>query len=305
MIVGKWGAPKRALSGKSCKPLASAVHQVVQSFWGFSMTTTQTLSGQTALITGSSTGIGEAVARAMAKAGASVVINYLSHGEDAQRIAKELRDAGAQAIAIEADVSKEDEVEKMFQEVVSKLGTLDILVNNAGIQQDAAFQEMTLEQWRKVIDVNVTSQFLCSRAAIKEFLRRGPREDISKALGKIICMSSVHQEIPWAGHVNYAASKGAISMLMRTLAQEFGPKRIRVNAIAPGAIKTDINREVWSDPEGRAKMMSLIPYGRIGETEDVAKAAVWLASDDSDYVHGTTLFIDGGMTLYPAFADGG
>jgi glucose 1-dehydrogenase len=193
----------------------------------------------------------------------------------------------------------------MFREAASTFGTVDILVSNAGIQRDAAFTNMSIAQWQEVMNVNLTGQFLCARAAAREFLRRGPRPEVSRALGKIICMSSVHQEIPWAGHANYAASKGAIMQLMRTIAQELGPKQIRVNAIAPGAIKTPINREVWSDPHGRAKMLELIPYGRIGEVDDVAKAALWLASDDSDYVHGTTLFVDGGMMLYPGFATGG
>jgi glucose 1-dehydrogenase len=266
---------------------------------------TKLLKGQTALVTGANSGIGEGIARALAAAGAAVVVNYVVEEDSAQRIAGELRAGGADAVALHADVADEAQVEAMFREAVSKFGTLDIVVSNAGIQRDAALTDMTLAQWQAVMNINLTGQFLCARAATREFLRRGPRPEVSRALGKIICMSSVHQEIPWAGHVNYAASKGGIMQMMRTIAQELGPKQIRVNGIAPGAIKTAINRDVWSDAKGRAKMLQLIPYGRIGESEDVAKAAVWLSSDESDYVHGTTLFVDGGMMLYPGFATGG
>ena len=167
------------------------------------------------------------------------------------------------------------------------------------------FHEMTLEQWRTVIDVNLTGQFLCARAAVREFLRRGPEPRLSRATGKIICISSVHEVIPWAGHVNYAASKGGVMLMMKSLAQEVAPLRIRVNSIAPGAIKTPINRAAWETPGAEAELLKVIPYGRVGDVEDIAKAAVWLASDESDYVTGTSLFVDGGMTLFPEFADNG
>ena len=217
----------------------------------------------------------------------------------------EILATGAAAFACRADVSREDQVEAMFAQAIDRFGTLDILVANAGVQRDAAFHEMTLEQWNSVIGINLTGQFLCARAAIREFLRRGVVAAISAAAGKIICMSSVHQEIPWAGHVNYATSKGGIRMLMESLAQEVAPRRIRVNAIAPGAVRTPINTAVWDTPAAYANLMTLIPYGRIGEPEDIARAAVWLAADQSDYVVGTTLYVDGGMTLYPGFATGG
>jgi glucose 1-dehydrogenase len=178
-------------------------------------------------------------------------------------------------------------------------------VANAGLQRDAAYDEMTLEQWNKVISVNLTGQFLCTREAVKEFKRRGVREEVSAAAGKIICMSSVHQVIPWSGHANYASSKGGIDMLMQSMAQELAPLHIRINSIAPGAIRTPINRKVWDSPDAYAKLMKLIPYQRIGEPEDIAQAAVYLASDMSDYVNGSTLFVDGGMTCYPGFATGG
>jgi glucose 1-dehydrogenase len=193
----------------------------------------------------------------------------------------------------------------MFRKVIHQFGTLDILVNNAGLQRDAAFHAMTLEQWNTVLGVNLTGQFLCAREAVREFLRRGVVPAVSRAAGKIICMSSVHQEIPWAGHANYATSKGGIKMLMESLAQEVAPHRIRVNAIAPGAVRTPINTVAWQTKEAYEQLMTLVPYGRIGEPEDIARAAVWLASDYSDYVVGATLFIDGGMTLYPGFATGG
>ncbi|MGQ4650439.1 glucose 1-dehydrogenase [Lyngbya aestuarii] len=263
------------------------------------------LKGQKALVTGGSSGIGEGVVRALAAAGASVVVNYHSDSEAAEKIVDEIKLANGEAIAFQADVSQEDDVQAMFAKMFQEFGTIDILVNNAGLQKDSSFVDMTLDQWNLVISVNLTGQFLCAREAAKEFLRRGVQPRISCAAGKIICMSSVHQLIPWAGHVNYATSKGGIDMMMRSIAQELAPQKIRVNSIAPGAIKTPINKSAWDTPEAEAKLLQLIPANRIGNTEDIAKAAVWLASDDSDYVNGTTLYVDGGMTLYPGFATGG
>lgn len=263
------------------------------------------LAGQPALVTGASNGIGRAVALALARAGADVVVNYSSHPEAAAEVAHEIETMGRRALTFGADVSREDQVERMFAAAIGHFGTLHIVVANSGVQQDAAFDDMTLDQWNKVIGINLTGQFLAARAAVREFKRRGPRPRISAATGKIICMSSVHQEIPWAGHANYAASKGGVNMLMRTVAQEVAPLRIRVNAIAPGAIATNINRQAWDNAEARGKLLQLIPYQRIGTPEDVALTAAWLASDASDYVTGTTLYVDGGMTQYPDFAAGG
>ncbi len=263
------------------------------------------LKNQKALVTGASSGIGEGCALALAAAGAAVAINYLSGDDEAERVVQAIRAAGGEAFAIQADVSVEAEVVAMFAAVRKEFGTLDILINNAGMQQDAAFPEMTLKQWDKVISVNLTGQFLCAREAVKEFLRRGVVAEVSAAAGKIICMSSVHEVIPWAGHVNYAVSKGGVMQLMKSMAQELAPQKIRVNSIAPGAIKTAINTSAWQTKEAEAELLKLIPYGRVGVTEDIARAAVWLASDASDYVTGTTLFVDGGMTLYPGFATGG
>jgi glucose 1-dehydrogenase len=263
------------------------------------------LVGQKALVTGASSGIGRATALALGQAGAEVVVNYVAGDDRAAAVVDEIHRAGGKAYAHKADVSQEDQVQAMFRRMVQELGTIDILVNNAGLQRDAAFHEMTLAQWNTVIGVNLTGQFLCAREAIREFLRRGVVPSVSCAAGKIICMSSVHQEIPWAGHANYAASKGGIMLMMKSLAQEVAPLRIRVNSIAPGAIRTAINTAAWSTKEAYASLMTLVPYKRIGEPEDIARAAVWLASDDSDYVVGATLFVDGGMTLYPGFATGG
>lgn len=263
------------------------------------------LAGQVALVTGASSGIGTGVAEALAVAGAAVAINYHSNGKSAQALADKITQAGGRAVALQADVSQPDDVNRLFEDTRQALGDIDIVVANSGIQKDAPTVDMTIEDWRAVIDTNLTGQFLTAQAAIRAFLKRGPRPDVSKALGKIICMSSVHEVIPWAGHANYAASKGGIALMMRTLAQEVAPHRIRINAIAPGAIRTPINEAGWSTPEALEKMLKLIPYKRIGEPEDIGNAAVWLASDDSDYVVGTTLFVDGGMTLYPGFEDNG
>jgi glucose 1-dehydrogenase len=268
-------------------------------------TIAKVLAGQKALVTGANSGIGEAAAIALGQAGADVVVNYVAGEDRAQAVVDAIGRSGAKAYAHKGDVSQEDQVEDMFRHMVERFGTVDILVNNAGLQRDAAFHEMTLAQWNTVIGVNLTGQFLCARAAVREFLRRGIVPAVSCAAGKIICMSSVHEVIPWAGHANYAASKGGITLMMKSLAQELAPHRIRVNSIAPGAIRTPINTSAWSTEKAYDELMTLVPYKRIGEPEDIARAVVWLASDDSDYVVGTTLFVDGGMTLYPGFTEGG
>ncbi|WP_153799153.1 SDR family oxidoreductase [Foetidibacter luteolus] len=265
------------------------------------------LQDQIAIVTGASSGIGAGCARALAGAGATVVINYPAarSKEKVSKVADGIVAEGGKAIIYQADVSKEDEVVKMFTDVTAQFGTVDILVNNAGLQRDAKLVDMTIDQWNEVIGINLTGQFLCAREAIKEFLRRGVDETKSKAAGKIICMSSVHEVIPWAGHVNYAASKGGVMMMMKTIAQEYAPHKIRVNSIAPGAIATPINHEAWDTPEDLQKLLKLVPQKRIGQVEDIGKVAVFLASDDSDYINGTTIFVDGGMTLYPGFEDNG
>lgn len=269
------------------------------------MTGRQSLKGQKALVTGANSGIGQGVARALAAAGADVVVNYVSRPEDAERVVADLQAAGVRAMAVRADVSREAEVQSMFRAMIAAWGTIDILVSNAGIQRDAALVDMTLEQWNTVLEVNLTGTFLCVREAAREMIRRGPRPDVSRATGKIVCISSVHERIPWAGHVNYAASKGGMMLFMQSVAQELAPHRIRVNSIGPGAIQTPINTAAWETPGALEQLLTMIPYGRIGQPEDIGRAAAWLVSDDADYVHGQTLFVDGGMTLYPEFARGG
>jgi glucose 1-dehydrogenase len=260
------------------------------------------LAGQVAIVTGASSGLGRGIAELFAEAGAAVVVNYNSGVEAAAEVVRGIEARGGQALAVQADVSDPDAITRMFEGAVARFGGIDILVANSGLQQDASFTEMTLQQWHKVISVNLTGQFLCCQAAVRRFRAQG-RRPASKALGKILCMSSVHDRIPWAGHVNYAASKGGVAMMMQSLAQEVAGEGIRVNAIAPGAIRTPINAAAMA--EGEAKMLELIPYGRVGEPEDVAKAALFLVSDLADYVVGATLYVDGGMTLYPGFQDNG
>ena len=263
------------------------------------------LKGQKAIVTGGSSGIGKGIAIALGHAGADVLVNYTSRAEEAEQVAEELRNCGSRAIACKADVSREDQVQAMFKRAIEEFGTVDILINNAGLQKDAAIDHMTVAQWQQVLDVNLTGQFLCAREAIREFKRRGVRREVSCAAGKIVCISSVHEVIPWAGHVNYAASKGGVMLMMKSIAQEVAPYRIRVNSVAPGAIRTPINMQAWDTPEAYKDLLKLIPYKRIGEPLEIGRAAVWLASDDSDYIHGATIFVDGGMTLYPGFETGG
>jgi glucose 1-dehydrogenase len=265
----------------------------------------KTLLGQPALITGASSGIGKATALGLAQAGADIVVNYIGDPAPAEEVAHQIEGFGSRAIVIEADVSKEDQVQAMFAKAIGHFGTLHVVVSNAGLQRDAPFDKMTLEQWETVIGINLTGQFLTAREAVREFKKRGVIKEVSVAAGKIVCMSSVHQQIPWAGHVNYATSKGGIMMMMKSIAQEVAPYRIRVNAVAPGAIRTPINTSAWSTPEAYADLMTLVPYKRIGEPDDIARAVAWLASDAADYITGATLFVDGGMTLYPGFATGG
>lgn len=263
------------------------------------------LRGQKALVTGASSGIGRSVAIYLAMEGADVVVNYVGNDSAAEAVVEEIVSIGGHAIAVKADVSDEAQVQSMFRRMLKTFGTIDILVNNAGLQQDAPFEEMTLAQWNKVIGVNLTGQFLCAREAVREFKRRGVVPEISCAAGKIISMSSVHEVIPWAGHVNYAASKGGVMMMTRSIAQEVAPYRIRVNSVCPGAIRTPINRPAWETQAAYDALMKLIPYKRIGEPEDIGRAVAWLASDDTDYINGISLFVDGGMMLYPGFAEGG
>ncbi|MBX3411854.1 MAG: SDR family oxidoreductase [Pirellulales bacterium] len=263
------------------------------------------LAGQKALVTGANSGIGLSVALALAEAGADVIVNYVAGDDVAEQVVRQIADFGVRGLAVKADVSQEDQVRAMFAHIRDQFGTVDILVNNAGLQRDASLTEMTLQQWNTVIGVNLTGQFLCAREAVREFRRRGVVPSVSRSAGKIICMSSVHQVIPWAGHVNYAASKGGIDMMMKTIAQEVAPDRIRVNSICPGAIRTPINHDAWATPAALDKLLTLIPYGRVGDPADIGRTAVWLASDQAEYITGASIFVDGGMALYPGFADNG
>jgi glucose 1-dehydrogenase len=265
----------------------------------------KSLEGQTALVTGANSGIGRAIAVALGGAGANVVVNYVSREDAAFETVEEVRRAGSSAIAVAADVSSEEQVQAMFARARSEFGPLHILVNNAGLQQDAPFHEMTLKQWDTVMNVNLKGQFLCTREAIRMFLQQGVDPEVSVSAGKVLCISSVHDIIPWAGHVNYAASKGGVMLMMKSVAQEVAPLRIRVNSICPGAIRTPINVDAWNTDAAYAELMKLVPYKRIGEPIELGRAAVWLASDDSDYVTGASIYVDGGMTLYPGFATGG
>ena len=265
----------------------------------------KSLERQTALVTGANSGIGRAIAVALGGAGANVIVNYVSREDAAFETVEEVRRAGSSAIAVAADVSSEEQVQAMFARARSEFGPLHILVNNAGLQQDAPFHEMTLKQWDTVMNVNLKGQFLCTREAIRMFLQQGIDPEVSVSAGKVLCISSVHDIIPWAGHVNYAASKGGVMLMMKSVAQEVAPLRIRVNSICPGAIRTPINVDAWNTEAAYAELMKLVPYKRIGEPVELGRAAVWLASDDSDYVTGASIYVDGGMTLYPGFETGG
>jgi glucose 1-dehydrogenase len=263
------------------------------------------LKGQSALVTGASSGIGRAVALALAEAGAHVAVNYHGSQEGAEQTVAMVQAIGGKAVAIKADVASESDVKAMFDTAEQAFGPLDIVVSNAGRQKDAAIGDMTLDDWNAVISTNLTGAFLVGREAILRFRKKGMRPDVSRALGKLIFNSSVHERIPWAFRVNYAASKGGLKLLMESLAQEVSQERIRVNAVAPGAIATEINKAEREKDGGEQAMLELIPYKRIGDPEDVGRATAWLASDASDYVVGQTLFIDGGMTLYPEFRGNG
>lgn len=255
------------------------------------------LEGKVVVVTGASSGLGRAIAKRFGQEKAKVVINYYKNAEKSDELISEIKEAGGEAVKIQGDVSKEDDVKKIIQFAIDTYGTLDVMVNNAGIQNEVPSEELSLEDWNKVISTNLTGIFVGSREAIAYMLKH----DIK---GSIINMSSVHQIIPWPHFAHYAASKGGIKMLSETLALEFAPHGIRVNCLAPGAINTPINKEKFSDPEAKKEVLKMIPLNKIGEPEEVAAAAVWLASKEASYVTGTTLYIDGGMTNYPSFQAG-
>jgi glucose 1-dehydrogenase len=263
----------------------------------------RTLEGQSAVVTGASSGIGKAAAIALAARGASVLVNFHGDEHGAGDTVRRAQDRGARAVALQGNVADEEDVAAMVARATEAFGGVDILVANAGIQKDAAFTDLTRKDWEAVIGVNLTGAFLSMQEAVRQFRRQGPRG--WRSLGRIVAVSSVHDVIPWGGHANYAAAKGGLSMLVKTAAQELAHERIRVNAVSPGAIATAINEDSWKDEESAEGLRNMIPYGRIGTVEDVAEAIVWLASDASDYVTGHSIVVDGGMELYPAFREGG
>lgn len=261
------------------------------------------LAGQVAVVTGASSGIGQSTAVELARAGADVVVNYRSSEDGAMDTVRTVEGLGRKAVAIQADVSDETDVALLFDRAEAALGPADIVVSNAGLQKDAAIGDMTLEDWNLVLSVNLTGAFLVGREAVRRFRTKGLRPDRSRALGKLVFDSSVHHVIPWAGHANYAASKGGLHLLMQSIAQEVAGEKIRVNSVAPGAIATRINAEERA--AGEAGILALIPYGRIGDPADVGRTVAWIVSDAADYITGQSIVVDGGMTLYPAFKGNG
>ncbi|HEX6459498.1 MAG TPA: glucose 1-dehydrogenase [Thermoleophilaceae bacterium] len=255
----------------------------------------QHLSGRRALITGSATGIGRATAERLAADGAAVVINYVGPPDQAGEVVKEISDAGGRAVAIAADVSNEEQVVSMFERATDELGgPVDLLVNNAGVEKPFKLVDMPLDEWNKVIAVNLTGAFLCTREAARGMEKAG-------ITGAIINVSSVHEVIPWREFSHYCASKGGMKLFTQTVARELAPQGIRVLNIAPGAILTPINQDLIDDPKKRADVEAEIPLGRTGKPEEIAAAISWLAGPEAEYVVGSTLFVDGGMTLYPKF----
>ena len=264
------------------------------------------LVGQKALITGASKGLGQSMAIGLAQAGADVLVNYNSDEEGARWTASEIQKLGRKAVIFKADVSEEDQVQAMFRKFIEEFGRLDICIANSALQLNAPVDQMTMAQWQRVINVNLTGVFLSCRESVRSFKKQGIDRSVSYACGKLILISSVHDVIPWEGHANYAAAKGGLILFMKSLAQEVAHLKIRVNAISPGAIRTPMNVEKVTSPEVfNSVLLKLIPSKRIGEPEDVTRVAVWLASDESDYIQGTTIYIDGGMTLYPGFIGAG
>jgi glucose 1-dehydrogenase len=256
------------------------------------------LEGKRVLVTGGNSGLGAAMARGFADAGARVAINYLVRPEETDALVKEFETAGGEAIGLLADVSDAAAVEAMFGKLDDAWGGIDVLVNNAGIDgARATGWESDVDAWSKVIDINLKGAYLCARQALKRM--------VPQRSGVVLNTSSVHEVIAWTGYSAYTASKAGMSMMAKSLAQEAAPFGVRVLCLAPGAIRTPINRAVWEDPEGYKDLLTKIPLGRIGEPEDIAGMAVVLASDVASYVTATTVFVDGGMTDYPGFAHGG
>jgi glucose 1-dehydrogenase len=257
-----------------------------------------TLEGKRALVTGGNSGIGEAIVEALTEAGAKVGINYVVNPETAEKIVARIREKRGEALALQADVTDPGAVAAMFERMDDAWGGIDILVNNAGIDGERALSwEADRGAWRKVIEVNVMGAFYCAQQALKRM--------VSQKSGVVVSISSVHEIIAWSGYSAYTASKAAVGMMTKSMAQEAAPYGVRVLAVGPGAIKTPINRSVWSDPAGLKDLLAKIPLNRMGEAEEIARMVVALVSDVASYVTGRTIFVDGGMTDYPDFARGG
>ncbi|HTB69583.1 MAG TPA: glucose 1-dehydrogenase [Solirubrobacteraceae bacterium] len=252
------------------------------------------LDGRRALVTGGDSGIGEGVCFELAAHGAAVAVNYVGAPDAAEKIVGELEDAGAEALAVRMDVASESDVQRAFAEARNAFGGIDLLVNNAGVEHPYVLLDMPLEAWQKVIDVNLTGAFLCAREAA-----RAMRDE--QRGGTIVNVSSVHEQIAWERFSHYCASKGGMKLFAQSIAKELAPLGIRVVNVAPGAVDTPINKSVLENPEESATVLSEVPLGRWGHVEDVARAVAWLASEQASYVTGATLFVDGGMTLYPRF----
>jgi len=253
------------------------------------------LTGRRALVTGSATGIGRSTITRLAADGAAAVVNYVGSRAPADEVVAEIVSGGGHAVAIEADVSAEDQVQAMFAQAASELGgPIDVLVNNAGVEAPYLLVDMPLEEWNRVLAVNLTGTFLCAREAARGLVG-------ADAPGVIVNISSVHEQIPWERFGHYCASKGGMKLWAQTIAKELAPHRIRVVNVAPGAIATPINKDVLEDDVKRRAVEAEIPWGRFGKPEEVAAAVAWLASGEAEYVTGTTLFVDGAMTAYPGF----
>ncbi len=259
------------------------------------------LKGKRALITGASSGLGESIAKKFAAAGAKIGLNYLSHPDAAEKIASEIKTAGADVITIKADVSDSGEVKDMVNTFVKAWGGIDILVNNAGIDGKHLLihdiHEPDIPEWEKVIKINLFGPFYCAREVLKYMM--------NQKKGVILNITSVHERIPWSGYSGYAAAKAGLSMLTKTMAQEVGSLGIRVLSLAPGAIQTAINQNVWDNPAALSDLLNKIPLGRMGKPEEIADVAAFLVSDSASYVTGSTVFADGAMIDYSNFTHGG
>jgi glucose 1-dehydrogenase len=252
------------------------------------------LDGRRALVTGGNSGIGQGVCYELAAHGAAVAINYVGDSTEAERMAKEIEGLGGRALAVAMDVASESDVQRGFAAAKDAFGGVDLLVNNAGVEKPFVLLEMPLEAWQKVIDVNLTGAFLCAREAARMM-----RDEQSP--GVIVNISSVHEQIAWERFSHYCASKGGMKLFAQSIAKELAPLGIRVVNVAPGAVDTPINKSVLENPQESAQVLAEVPLNRWGHVRDVAQAVAWLASEQAAYVTGATLFVDGGMTLYPRF----